>query len=78
MLHLCTFYVLCLQKTPVIEYAQVDMSKKRVSQQEHKQTADIECNDAVTESKGTTVSIQNMLNITSTVIIHTAGTNCAI
>ena len=49
---------MCLQKTPVIEYAQVDMSKKRVSQQEHKQTADIECDDTVTESKGTKVNIK--------------------
>ena len=54
---------MCLQKIPVIDYAQVDMSKKRVSQQEQKQTADIECDDAVTENKGTTVSIQNMLNV---------------
>ena len=54
---------MCLQKTPVIEYAQVDFNKKRASQLENKQIADIECDDTVTESKGTTVSIQNMLNV---------------
>ena len=37
-------------------YAQVDKSKKRVSQQAHKPTADLECDDAVTESKATEVS----------------------
>ena len=37
-------------------YAQVDKSKKRGSQQEHKPTADLECDDAVTESKATEVS----------------------
>ena len=37
-------------------YAQVDKSKKRVSQQEHKPTADLKNDDAVKESKATEVS----------------------
>ena len=35
--------------TPVIEYAQVDKNKKRVSQEEHKQIA--EYDDTMMESK---------------------------
>ena len=45
-----------LQLKPAMVYAQVDKSKKKASQQEHKPTADLECDDAVTESKATEVS----------------------
>ena len=45
-----------LQVKPAMVYAQVDKSKKRVSQQEHKPTADLECDDVVTESKASEVS----------------------
>ena len=43
--------------TPVMEYAKVDMSKKRVSQEEYKSTS--EYDDTVVEKKVLKASFQN-------------------
>ena len=61
LMYICI--LLWLQETPVMEDGQEDRSEKRISQEEHTQTAESEYDDTMTERKMTKVSIHGLNDV---------------